>query len=84
MVLLWTITKIVQTIFILVCSVYILNIPVNIFSTMSGLVFLGWTSTKQRIKCLPLGQNAVSPTTKKKKRFIINVKLIFEFYYMFY
>ena len=27
-------------------------IPDNNFSDMSGRVFLGWTSTKQRMKCL--------------------------------
>ena len=36
-----------------------LYVPVNIFSAMSGLVFLGWTSTKQRIKCLAQGHDAV-------------------------
>ena len=29
----------------------ILCIPANNFSDISGRVFLGWTSTKQRIKC---------------------------------
>ena len=32
---------------------------VNSFSVMSGQVFLGWTSTKQRIKCLAQWHNAV-------------------------
>ena len=32
--------------------VLILYIPINNFSVMLGLVFLGWTSTKQRTKCL--------------------------------
>ena len=35
--------------------------PVNIFSVKSGRVFLGWTSTKQRIKCLAQGHNTVPP-----------------------
>ena len=39
----------------------IINVPVNIFSVMSGWVFLGLTSTKQRIKCLAQGHNAVPP-----------------------
>ena len=33
--------------------------PSNNFSVMSRRVFLGWTSTKQRIKCLAQGHNAV-------------------------
>ena len=37
----------------------ILYVLVNNFSVMSGWVFLGWTSTKQRIKCLAQGHNAV-------------------------
>ena len=28
---------------------------------MSGQVFLGWTNTKQRIKCLAQGHNAAPP-----------------------
>ena len=35
----------------------ILYIPVNIFSVMLGRVILGWTSTKQLIKCLAQGHN---------------------------
>ena len=38
---------------------FILYVPVNNFSAMSGWVFLGWTSTKQRIKCLAHGHNTV-------------------------
>ena len=38
----------------------ILYIPVNIISVMSGQVFMGRTSTKQRIKCLAQG-HAVPP-----------------------
>ena len=39
--------------------VSILYVPVNNFSAMSGRGFLGWTSTKQRIKGLAQGYNAV-------------------------
>ena len=35
-------------------------VPVNNFSVMSGQVFLGWTSTRQRIKCLAHGRNTVT------------------------
>ena len=45
-----------KTVFLL-----ILNIPVNNFSVMSERVFLGLTSTKQSIKCLAQGHNAVPP-----------------------
>ena len=46
----------------------ILYVPVKNFSVMSGRVFLGLTSTKQRMKCLAQGHNAVplvrlEPTT---------------------
>ena len=41
--------------------VLILYVPVNNFSVMLGWVFLGWTSTKQTIKCLAQGHNAVPP-----------------------
>ena len=37
--------------------------PVNIFSVMSGWVFLGLTSTKQRVKYLAQGHKAVTPVT---------------------
>ena len=40
----------------------ILYIPVNHFSVMSWRVFLGWTSTKQRIKSLAQEYITVSPT----------------------
>ena len=43
----------------------ILYVPVNTFSVMSGQVFLGLTSTKQRIKCLAQGHKAV-PTVRLK------------------
>ena len=39
--------------------VVMLYVPVNNFSVMSGL-FLGCASTKQKIKCLAPGHNAVS------------------------
>ena len=45
-----------------VCLIdFILNIPVNIFSFMSGRVFLGWTRIKQRIKCLTQGHYTAPP-----------------------
>ena len=40
---------------------------VNKFSVMSGQVFLGWTSTKQRIKCLAQGHNTVMARTSNPK-----------------
>ena len=43
------------------CLALILYIPVNIFSIMLGRVFLGGTSTKQKIKCLAQGHNTVTP-----------------------
>ena len=47
-----------------ICLFYlILYIPANIFSVMSGWVFLGLTSTKQRTKCLAQGHNAVPPVS---------------------
>ena len=39
----------------------ILYIAVNNFSTMSGRVFLGWTSYKQGLMCLAQGHNTVTP-----------------------
>ena len=36
-------------------------VPVNNFSVMSGLVFLGRTSTKQGLMCLAQGRNAAMP-----------------------
>ena len=41
----------------------ILNIPVNnvSFTCLSGRVFLGWTSTKQELKCLAQRHKAVTP-----------------------
>ena len=38
----------------------ILYIPVNNFSVMLGWVFLGWTSTKQGLMCLPQKHNTVT------------------------
>ena len=39
----------------------ILYVPVSNFSIISGWVFLGLTSTKQRIKCLAQGHDTVQP-----------------------
>ena len=39
---------------------FILYIPVNNFSNMSGLVFLVSTSTKQGLMCLAQGHNSVT------------------------
>ena len=39
------------------CFDFILYAPVNIFSVMSGWVFLGWTSTKQGLMCLAQEHN---------------------------
>ena len=39
----------------------ILYVSANIYSVISGRVFLGCTSTKQRIKCLTQGHKAVPP-----------------------
>ena len=54
---------------ILICKIFdgvisfglILYVPLDNFSVMLGRVFLGLTSTKQRIKCLAQGHNRVSP-----------------------
>ena len=43
----------------------ILYIQVYIFSVMSGQVFLGWTSTKQRIKC-PAQRHHAVPQARRK------------------
>ena len=43
----------------------ILYVPVNIFSVMSGRVFLGWTSTKQGLTCLAQGHKTVTPVRLK-------------------
>ena len=40
---------------------FILYVPVNSFLVMFGWISLGWTSTKQGIKCLSLGHNLVTP-----------------------
>ena len=47
----------------LILFVLMLYIPVNNFSVMPGQypVFMGWTSTKQLIKCLAQGHNTVTP-----------------------
>ena len=39
----------------------ILYVPVNNLLVMSGLVFKGWTSTKQGLMCLAQGHNTVAP-----------------------
>ena len=52
---------------------FILYIPVNHFSVMSGLVFLGLTSTKQRIKCLAQGYNAVAPVRLEPATVYVNL-----------
>ena len=39
---------------------FILYVPVNNSSVMSGRVFLGGTSTKQRLLCLAQGHNTVT------------------------
>ena len=43
----------------------ILYAPINNFSLFSGRVSLVWASTKQRIKCLAQGHNAVPPVRLK-------------------
>ena len=58
----------IHGLFSLVLFDLVLYIPVNNLSVMSGKVFLGWTSTNQRIKCLAQVHNAVplvrlKPTT---------------------
>ena len=47
--------------------VLMLYVPVNIFSVTSGHfpVFLGWTSTTQRMKSLGQGHNTVTPVSLK-------------------
>ena len=51
--------------FWLICFLFglILYVPVNSFSVMTGSVFLGLISTKQRIKCLAQGHNK-APTVR--------------------
>ena len=46
-------------------SCLILYILFNNFSVMLGWVFLGWTRTKQRIKCLAKRHNTVPPARLK-------------------
>ena len=43
----------------------ILYVTVNTFSVMSGWVFLGWTSTRQKIKCPSQRHNAEPPVRLK-------------------
>ena len=48
----------------------ILYVPVNSFSVKLGRVFLGLTSSKQKIKCLAQGHNAVvklEPATPRSR-----------------
>ena len=40
---------------------FILHVPVNNFSVMSGRVSLGLTSTKQWLMCFAQGHNPVTP-----------------------
>ena len=47
-------------IFLFVCFDWILYNSVNSISVISGQVFMGLTSTKQRINCLAQGHNAVA------------------------
>ena len=42
-----------------------LYVPVNNFSVMSGMVFLGGTGTKQCLMCLAQGHNTVTPVRPK-------------------
>ena len=62
--------------------VLMFHVPVNNFSVMSGRfpVFLGWTSTKQRIKWLAQGQNTVPDMSLKLM--IIWLRAIFMKYEM--
>ena len=53
--------------------VLILYIPVNIFSVILWWVFLGWTSTKQRIKSLAHGQHSASGEARTRKPQITNI-----------
>ena len=50
---------------------FVLNlyVTINIFSVMSGRVFLGCTSTKQRIQFLAQGYNAMPPVRLDHPRF---------------
>ena len=50
---------------------WILYVPVNNFSVMSGPVFLGWTSTKQRIKFLAQGHNSASGEARARNPSIL-------------
>ena len=61
---------------IIVLFVSILYVPVNYFSGMSGLAFLGSASTKQWIKCLAKGHKKVIPPVVRLKlatlQFLVN------------
>ena len=51
---------------VLLLLVSMLYIPVKVFSVMGCFpVFLGWTSTNQRIKCLAQGNYTMLPVSLK-------------------
>ena len=57
---------------ILILFDLILYVPVNNFSVMLRQIFLGWTSTKQKLMCLVQGNNTVmlvslKPTTPRSQ-----------------
>ena len=54
----------------------ILYVPFNIFSVMSGEVFLGLTSSEEWIKCLAQRHNTVTPLEVRLEQFQ-GCKLIF-------
>ena len=55
-----TLTKIPGSAHVFFCFDLILYIPFNKFSVISGRVFLGLTSTKQRVMCFAQGHNALN------------------------
>ena len=61
----------------------ILYVPVIIFSVMSGWVFLGWISTKQRIKCLTQEHKAAPPEENCHKHGISKVYLKINLFWSF-
>ena len=54
--------------------VLIIYVQVNNFSVMSGWVFLGWTSTKQRNKCFALGHIPMPPVSSNPQPLDLKVK----------
>ena len=66
------ISRFSRTRFIICLFVLMLYVPVNNFSVMLGPfpVFLGWTSTKQRIKCLAQWHNTVPPDKSVSQKII--------------